>query len=72
MFFRIGILKNLANFTEKHQCWSLFKKIEGLKACNFIENRLQHRYFPVKFEHLILQNIFDGCFWSYEYHVSVL
>ena len=38
MFFKIDVLKNFANFTEKH-----------LKACNFIKKRLQHRCFPVKF-----------------------
>ena len=25
----------------------LFNKIAGLKACNFIKKRLQHRLFPV-------------------------
>ena len=24
MFFKIGVLKNLGNFIEKHLCWSLF------------------------------------------------
>ena len=24
IFFKIGVLKNFANFTGKHQCWSLF------------------------------------------------
>ena len=24
MFFKIGVLKNFANFTEKHLCWRLF------------------------------------------------
>ena len=28
---------------------SLFNKVAGLKACNFIKKRLQHRCFPVKF-----------------------
>ena len=28
---------------------SLFNKYAGLKACNFVEKRLQHRCFPVKF-----------------------
>ena len=32
-------LKNLANFTGKHLCWSLF----------LIKLRLQHKCFPVKF-----------------------
>ena len=35
MFFKIGVLKNLANFTRKHLCWSPF--------------RLQYWRFPVKF-----------------------
>ena len=50
MYFRIGVLKNFAMFTGKHLCWSLFfNKYAGLKACNFIKKRLQHRFFPVKF-----------------------
>ena len=28
---------------------SIFKKAAGLKACNFIKKRLQHRCFPVNF-----------------------
>ena len=24
MFFKIGVLKNFANFTRKHLCWNLF------------------------------------------------
>ena len=28
---------------------SLFNKVPGLKVCNFIKTKLQHRYFPVKF-----------------------
>ena len=32
---------------------SLFKKVAGLRACNFIKKRLQHRSFPVKFEKLL-------------------
>ena len=48
-----GVLKNFANFTGKHLCWSLF--------WNFIKNRLQHRCFPVKFAKFlrtpILKNI---------------
>ena len=50
MFFKIGILKNLRNFTGKHmwlQC--LFNKVAALMAYNFIWKRLQQRCFPVKF-----------------------
>ena len=32
MFFKIGVLKNFANFEEKHQCWFLFL----IRSCNFI------------------------------------
>ena len=39
MFFEIGVLKNISNFTGKN-----------LKACNFIKKRLQHKCFPIKFE----------------------
>ena len=28
---------------------SLFNKLAGLQACNFIKKRLQHRRFPVNF-----------------------
>ena len=41
MFFQIDVLKNFANFTEKHQCWSL--------ASNFIKNRC----FPMKFANFL-------------------
>ena len=54
MYFRIGVLKNFAMFTGKHLCWSLFfNKYAGLKACNFIKKRLQHRFFPVKFAKIL-------------------
>ena len=32
MFFKIGLLKSFANFTEKHLCWSLFFKKKNLQA----------------------------------------
>ena len=54
-FVKKGDLKNFANFTGKHQCWSLFLD------CNFIKKRLQHRCFPMKFAKFlripILKNI---------------
>ena len=45
MFFKIGVLKSIANFIRIHLCWSLFLRP---KACNFIKKRLQHSCFPVK------------------------
>ena len=35
MFFKIDVLKNFADFTEKH-LESFCNKVAGLKACNFI------------------------------------
>ena len=50
MFFKITVLKNFTNFTGTHLCWSLLlNKVSGLKVCNFIKNRLQHRCFTKKF-----------------------
>ena len=44
MFFKIGILKNLGNFTE-NTCVG----VAGLKASKLVKNRLQHQCFSVKF-----------------------
>ena len=70
MCFRIGVLKNFAMFTGKHLCWSLFfNNYAGLKACNFIKKRFQHKFFPMNFAKflrtLFLQNTSGGCFWKY-------
>ena len=49
VFFKKDVLKNFANFTGKHPCWSLFfNKVTGLRASSFIRKRLQHRCVPVK------------------------
>ena len=57
VFFKKDVLKNFANFTGRHLCWSLFfNKVTGLRACSFIKKGLQHRCVPVKlakfYEHL--------------------
>ena len=44
MFFKIGVLKNFAIFTETPVLEYHFNKVAGL---NFIKKRLQHRCFPV-------------------------
>ena len=50
MFFKIGALKNFANFTGKiHVLEIPIKKASGPQACKFIKKRLQQRYFLVKF-----------------------
>ena len=43
----VGVLKNFANFTEKHQCWSLFLI------------KLQDTCFAVKFAKF-LRTLFNG------------
>ena len=36
---KLGALKYLTNFTEKHLCWSIFNKVEGLeKNCKIFKN----------------------------------
>ena len=70
IFFRTGALKNFPMFTVKYLCWMfLFNKVAGLKACNFIKKRLQHKCFSVKFAKSLrasfLQNTSGDCFWKY-------
>ena len=49
MYFKVGALKNLGNFTGKiYLLESLFVKASGPHVCKLIKKRLQHRYFPVK------------------------
>ena len=58
MFFKIGVLKTLANFTGKQLRWSLFNKVVGLKAWSVIKNRLQQRCFSVKFAKFLRTTFF--------------
>ena len=51
MFFKVGVLKNFANFTGKHLYWSLI-------LINFIKKRLQHRVFPVEFAKFLRTPLF--------------
>ena len=48
MFFKIGVLKNFANFSGKHLRSPFLIKL----ACYFIKKSFQHRCFPVKFANL--------------------
>ena len=58
MFFKIShALKNFAIFTGKHLCWSIFLiNLVSQESCNFIKERLQHRYFLWIYE--IFKSIF--------------
>ena len=54
MFFKIDVQK-FRKFHRKTPVLeeSLFNKVAGLKDCNFIKKRLQHRCFPVKFANFL-------------------
>ena len=68
MYFKKGVLKNLADFTGKYLLVleSSFNKVPGLQACNFIKKRLQSRCFLEKFAKYlrapILRNICERLF----------
>ena len=50
MFCKKGVLRNIAKFTGKHLCQSLFfNKIAGLRPATLLKKRLWHRCFPVNF-----------------------
>ena len=66
-FFKNGVVKNLANFTEKHLYWSLFLiKLQIWISATSLK-RLQYRCFPVKFAKFLrapfFTETFGGCFW---------
>ena len=48
---------------------SLFNRLAGLKVCNFLKNRLQHRCF-LFLRIFLLCNNSGGCFWQ-SYHGTV-
>ena len=64
-----GVLKNLQNFTGKHMLESLLNKVAGHCVCHFLEKRLQHICFPVKFRTFlrtpILKNFCERLFLSF-------
>ena len=69
MFFKIRVLKNFANFTGKHLCWSLFLK-KFLTLFLTLLKTLQYRCFPVKFAKKFKNTFFyfssSGCFWLWD------
>ena len=45
-----GVLKNFANFTGKHLCWSLFStKLQTFRPATLLKKRLLRSCFPVEF-----------------------
>ena len=72
LFCKKGVLRNFANFTGKHLCWSFFL-IELQEVCSFIKKRLRHRRFPEEFTKFLrtpnLKTVND-CFWKLFFHLS--
>ena len=55
-----AILKHFVIFTGKHLCnvqASIFNRVAGHQACNFIKKRLQHRYFLANIKKFIRRPI---------------
>ena len=71
LFCEKGVLRNFANFTGKHLCWSFFL-IELQEVCSFIKKRLRHRCFPEEFTKFLktpnLKTVND-CFWNLFFHM---
>ena len=63
-----AVLKIL-QFSQDHLCWSLFWdedaiKLQVVKACNYIEKRLQHRCFPVNIAKFLITPVLKNiCRW---------
>ena len=60
MLWKKAVFRNFTKFKEKHLCWSLFLWSEGLKGCNFVKKRLQHKCFPVDFAAKLLKTASYG------------
>ena len=62
------LLKN-SQYFQKNVCFrvSLFNKVAGLKACNLIKKRLQHRRFLINIAKFLRTPLWktsmNGCFW---------
>ena len=50
MFFKIGVLKNFANFTGNQLYWSFFLIKLQAWVCNFIKKKLNHRCFHARIQ----------------------
>ena len=54
VFYRNGVLRNFAKFTEKHLCQSFFFN----KVATLLKKRIWHRCFPVNFAKLLRTPLF--------------
>ena len=64
MFWKKGVLRNFAKFTEKHLCQSLFlNKVAGLWPCNFIIKETLVQVFSVNFAKFLKTPFFTEHLW---------
>ena len=63
VFCKKGVLKNIAKFTGKHLCQSLFlNKYAGLRPITLLKKRLWQGCFPVNFA-IFLRTLFLEHLW---------
>ena len=75
MFFKIGVLKNFVILIVIHLCWSLFNKVAGLQACNFIKKRLKNTsggYFWIVKSPMRTSCLFDTKFGTGQYWSGII
>ena len=64
VFCKKGVLRNIAKFTGKHLCQSLFfNKVAGLRPATLLKKRLWHRCFPVNFAIFLRTPFFIEHLW---------
>ena len=64
VFCKKGVLRNIAKFTGKHLCQSLFfNKVAGLRPATLLKKRLWHRCFPVNFAKFLRTPFFIEHLW---------
>ena len=68
MFYKIGALKDFANFTGKHLCWSVFLITLQTWGLQLFKKRLYHMWFPSNFAK-IFQNIFTEHLWTTAWYI---
>ena len=59
VFYRNGVLRNFAKFTEKHLCQSFFFN----KVATLLKKRIWHRCFPVNFAKFLRTPFFTEILW---------
>ena len=65
VFYKKSALRNLAQFTGKHLCQSLFfNKVAGLSPATLLKKNLCHRCFPVNFAKILRTPFFIEYLWT--------